>query len=596
MFNVGKPLPSRLSGAYQGVEAGMQGAGKGQKRALRKRTRGKTDRNSQEPGPSSSKIEEIEEIDGSDTEPCGGVMSGSGDESDTDSEGSLVVPTKIRKRGRPPTTGDHLMAQKKREHKREIRMLREERRALKEIMDPRVLPRPYMRDSTPERELRDQFLSMAPERIAANMLDSIKIVEKVARRSKNLKGTYVKELVNSTNALRAAVMAFTQKAAASTQEATIPEKSRGENGGLRERVRGLESQLAKAESEKAKAEDKSRPGQEEAEMQLDVGEAETLPPPAPKITEAKRPVVIIKRIEPFKGAVKVLRPEVQGRKKEMGESREEAMEGGNVQTPSQEEQGQGRGEEAPSRGEKADDRDVSRQTRSDRKKGGKSGGRVDEAKGTSTKPDKEMPKPQRVPRQAQTKTLQKEEQLREKKADPPQRKGNYAEAAKKPAKRAQPAEGNSAPQRPKGSNEAKNAPKRKEAATQPAAGKGRGPEQRNRRTPRSEAVSIMFPAGEFAQGMRDIRSKVNLDELGIGPLKQRKALTGALILEVAGADKLEKANLLAEHIRKAVGNKEGVRQTVQDGRDLHQGPGRVGDASRTPGGDSQSWRMRRGGG
>ncbi|XP_011859025.1 PREDICTED: neurofilament heavy polypeptide-like [Vollenhovia emeryi] len=353
----------------------------------------------------------------------------------------------------------------------------------------------------------------------------------------------------------AAVMAFTQKAAASTQEATIPEKSRGENGGLRERVRSLESQLAKAESEKAKAEDKSRPGQEEAEMELDVGEAETLPPPVPKITEAKRPVVIIKRIEPFKEAVKVLRPEVQGRKKEMGESREEAMEGirqvmegisisaitsetdpasmrGKLEDVILRCQGvmsrlpvrknKDKDEERKPHPEEKKADDVSRQTRSDRKKGGKSGGRVDEAKGTSTKPDKEMPKPQRVPRQAQTKTLQKEEQLREKKADPPQRKGNYAEAAKKPAKRAQPAERKSAPQRPKGSNEVKNAPKRKEAATQPA-GKGRGPEQRNRRTPRSEAVSIMFPAREFAQGMRDIRSKVNLDELGIGPLKQRKA-------------------------------------------------------------------------
>ncbi|XP_011859823.1 PREDICTED: uncharacterized protein LOC105557249 [Vollenhovia emeryi] len=212
---------------------------------------------------------------------------------------------------------------------------------------------------------------------------------------------------------------------------------------------------------------------------------------------------------------------------------------------------------------KADDRDVSRQTRSDRKKRGKSGNRAEEAKGAPTKPDnkEEMPKPQRVPRQAQTKTLQKKEQPREKQETPLQRRGTYAEAAKKPAKRVQPADGKSAPQKSKGSNEGKNAPMKKEAATQPATDKGRGSDQRKRRTPRSEAVSIMFPAGEFAQGMRDIQSKINLDELGIGPLKQRKALTGALILEVAGDKKMEKANLLAEHIRKAVGNKEGVRVT-----------------------------------
>ncbi|XP_011884103.1 PREDICTED: actin cytoskeleton-regulatory complex protein pan1-like [Vollenhovia emeryi] len=570
--------------AAKGADKGTSASTKGEvRRAPRKRTRGGTAQDSQEPGTSYVEKKTVDKgvLEGSDTEVNITEVS-----SESDSEGSFV-PAKIRKRGRPPTTGVHLMAQKRQEHRKEIRKLQEEKRALMEILDPRVLPRSRMRDTTPERELNRQFLDMTAERIASNMYESIDVVEKVARRSSHLKGTFVKALVNSSNTLRAAVMAFVRKATVS-REGTATHEEEDVSRGLREKVRELENQLAEAECKKVQEEaekNKSRPGQSDEGMELDAEELETPPPLAPVTTTFKKPVVVIKRMEPFKGAVKVLRPEVRGRTKEIEEDREEAMsgarrvmEGISIDTIAKEEdptlmraklediilrcqgvlsrlpvkEGKGEGKVA--------DRAVPRLTPPDKGRGG-SRGRAERTKGASTKPDnKEMPKQQRTSRQMQAKVPQKEEQPKAvKKADPPQRRETYAEAAKKPARRTQPEVGKRAPsQGPKGRKEGKNAPRKGEAETQPAADK-RSPKQAKRRTPRSEAVAISFPAGEFAQGMREIRSKIDLDKLGIGPLKQRKALTGALILEVAGEKKTEKANLLAEQIRKAVGNKEGVR-------------------------------------
>jgi len=58
--------------------------------------------------------------------------------------------------------------------------------------------------------------------------------------------------------------------------------------------------------------------------------------------------------------------------------------------------------------------------------------------------------------------------------------------------------------------------------------------------------------------MRAAREKIPLEQLGITELRPRRALTGALILEVVGDKEGVKANSLAERLSEALAGKEGV--------------------------------------
>ncbi|XP_011858731.1 PREDICTED: uncharacterized protein LOC105556255 [Vollenhovia emeryi] len=83
----------------------------------------------------------------------------------------------------------------------------------------------------------------------------------------------------------------------------------------------------------------------------------------------------------------------------------------------------------------------------------------------------------------------------------------------------------------------------------------------SQRNPRTQAVTLTFPQGTYGEGMRLIKSHINLKELGIDALKPRRAQTGAIILEVTGENAKEKADCLAEKMRAVVGGKEGVKIT-----------------------------------
>lgn len=61
--------------------------------------------------------------------------------------------------------------------------------------------------------------------------------------------------------------------------------------------------------------------------------------------------------------------------------------------------------------------------------------------------------------------------------------------------------------------------------------------------------------------MREAREKINLANLDIGPVRPRRAATGALHLEIAGDDREGKADTLAAHLKTVLAGKEGVRVT-----------------------------------
>lgn len=79
------------------------------------------------------------------------------------------------------------------------------------------------------------------------------------------------------------------------------------------------------------------------------------------------------------------------------------------------------------------------------------------------------------------------------------------------------------------------------------------------KVPRSEAVSILCPEGRYQETMREIRSSVALDSLGIGDLKVKRALTGALTYEVWGEESGPKADAVAARIEEVVGGRPGYR-------------------------------------
>lgn len=80
-----------------------------------------------------------------------------------------------------------------------------------------------------------------------------------------------------------------------------------------------------------------------------------------------------------------------------------------------------------------------------------------------------------------------------------------------------------------------------------------------RRPPRTAAVTLTCPPDSYALAMRKVREKIQLEDLGIEALKPRKAVTGALILEIQGPDGKNKARALKEKIEEALQEVEGAK-------------------------------------
>ncbi|XP_032687482.1 uncharacterized protein LOC116851798 [Odontomachus brunneus] len=59
--------------------------------------------------------------------------------------------------------------------------------------------------------------------------------------------------------------------------------------------------------------------------------------------------------------------------------------------------------------------------------------------------------------------------------------------------------------------------------------------------------------------MRRARSQINLEELGIGDLRTRKAVTGALVLEIPGFEGHARADALANRMSALFADKKDVR-------------------------------------
>lgn len=100
-----------------------------------------------------------------------------------------------------------------------------------------------------------------------------------------------------------------------------------------------------------------------------------------------------------------------------------------------------------------------------------------------------------------------------------------------------------------------NGSKGKGTASPREAQNGKAP---RRRLPRAAAVTLTCPPDTYSEAMRTVRDKINLEDLDIPALRPKKAVTGAIILEIPGPNGAEKAAILKEKME-ALSGMEGVK-------------------------------------
>lgn len=94
-----------------------------------------------------------------------------------------------------------------------------------------------------------------------------------------------------------------------------------------------------------------------------------------------------------------------------------------------------------------------------------------------------------------------------------------------------------------------------------------------RRTPRTAAITLKKEEGieSYAQMLRKAREKISLTEMDINNTKIRHAITGSLIIEVAGPDNNNKADKLAEKLRTVLAGEATIARPVKTGEMLMRG-------------------------
>ncbi|XP_011878447.1 PREDICTED: neurofilament medium polypeptide-like [Vollenhovia emeryi] len=538
------------------------------------------------PGPrSSKKIIDIPLPDSewSDTE----VENKEDDVSHSDSEDSSTSSVdyrtgKRKKRGRPLKTGEGYKRKKKEQVKREIRLLKGEKKALEEVANPKVAPR----SATPEKETIRRMESLSQEEMAAEMLENINVVVKVAERSSNLKGTYVRDLKASSATLRAAATVVATKA-------TGPNSAASEEiERWKERVRSLENQVEKLtallQEERAARIAAERKAERETATVEEVTMVEKMPEvglemhdvwqgtsyssqASARAQEQRKPKAQGRKQEAAKREIAdrsddtVRRPKLRGVRKVLEDPPvEDAMEGIRrvMEGVSIKEVVCGDSEKVKRNLENLITRCQGALSRIPTGKG-ETGKRlpvvtsVEEMKNKVRLRARETAA-QIVRKSKETKPKEEKKPSKEDKRTPALAKPttSWAEVVRKGRKK---------PEKKEPNPVAKTGKPATTATIKGAEKKGQK-EQPKRRSPKTAAVAISFPEGQAAEGMRFLRSQIKLEDLGIDKVKSRKALNGATLLEISGgAEAKVRADALATTI-KTVGEGKGVKVTRPEKR------------------------------
>lgn len=98
------------------------------------------------------------------------------------------------------------------------------------------------------------------------------------------------------------------------------------------------------------------------------------------------------------------------------------------------------------------------------------------------------------------------------------------------------------------------------AMTATVGGETKSKKPRRRVPPRTAAIVLTCPAGQYAETMAEVRAKIKLSEVGIqNGITTRTAATGALLIEVPRSENGPKADAPWPHVCARLKDKEGVR-------------------------------------
>ncbi|XP_011871492.1 PREDICTED: neurofilament heavy polypeptide-like [Vollenhovia emeryi] len=584
------------AGSSKGTKGGGSAEPQGETRregvsVLAKRTRNR-------PGPrSSKKIQDlpIPDSDWSDME----EEDREDDVPHTDSEESSIssvdhITRKRKRKGRPPKPFEGIK-RKKEQCIREIRLLKAEKKALEEVVNPKVAPR----SATPEKETIRRMESLSQEEMAAEMLENINVVVKVAERSSNLKGTYVRDLKASSATLRAAATVVATKSAGPNSTASEEiERWKARVRSLEDQVEKLTALLQEERAARIAAEKKAEREMDTVEKMATVEEMPEVVLEMPDVRQGAnhssqasaraqdqgKPVKLAKQEKPKAQGRKqeaakrgkletadrsddtVHRPMLRGERKALEDPPEEdAMEGIRrvMEGVSIKEVVCGDSNKVKRNLENLITRCQGALSRIPKGKG-ESGKRLPVVTSMEEVKDKVRLRARetaaRIVRSNKETKMPKEEKKpsKEEKRTPALAKptASWAEVVRKGRKK---------PVNKEQSPVAKSGKPVTAATTNGAEKKGQK-EQLKRRSPKTAAVAISFPEGQAAEGMRFLRSQIKLEDLGIDKVKSRKALNGATLLEISGgAEAKEKADTLATKI-KTVGEGKGVKVTRPEKR------------------------------
>lgn len=491
---------------------------------------------------------------------------------------------KKRKRGRPVTTGDYERLKARRAEEQERREEEEER----EILDPSTPmtnSQAWSRLDSKVAEYLEDMREASLVDITAQTLDCAMVLKKIAVRFKNMKGTVKKEIADAACLMQAALHTLAIRAPVS-DTATAPEDRETEVEALRREIRELREdnirlqgeirthiemgkkkaprmlppEGASAKREKKEEEETMHPPTEEVGMEVDPSQGD---PPAPE--PIMRP--------PIKGVQKRLQIDYPvGVESEVSRKAYDAITEGIEKLLRKRSRLTNSCQPSPALNHPAKD--------------SQSAAALANAKvvvpARSERGRKDVPRGKAAPKGAPNLGKKKEKgktgpnnTAKDRKMAsseptplPPQTPSNSQETSwakvvgRKERKKGGPATTPQATNPPpvKSSGSKKTSPplaQREKGSAQRSAGPGA--KAKARKAPRTAAVTITCPEGQYAETISLARQKINLSELGIEGVRARKAATGALVYEIPGEGKKEKADLFARKLQEVLQDREGVR-------------------------------------
>ncbi|CAK9815590.1 hypothetical protein ANTPLA_LOCUS8712 [Anthophora plagiata] len=472
-------------------------------------------------------------------------------DADTDGSDMLFDPLHKRKRGRPTTTGEYAgLAAAKRQYLELAASVEKMEKAAEAEKAAGDTPGPS-RSAKPlpeEEEIAESLRQLPTGDIAAQVLDHLKEVERIAGTSRNLQGVFVRRLRLAARTVAAATTEVVKRTESSGPTPFLE----ADNARLRCKVEDLEAQVNKLRAEVEASRARRRATSPEVGTRK-----ETTPPRAsrdrggvsiPPTTRGSvrraaqieesakhapsrpdRDQSLINKIGSLvEGKLEAFRREVLGRGQGL---RPLGLRRGVLQATTQ----------SGTEGERSDAPQRILQKKKKKKNKRISGGV------TATETEEELPPPRRQKPKGVNPRAQTSGGASASEAGPRETWATVVgrKAAKKKKAFAPPI--SKAPD--------------KGATTVGGAGGKAGPaktsppRKRLGRVPRTAAVSLTVPPGgsvSYAQALASAREKINLAEVGITEVRPKRAVTGGLLLQIPGPEGAAKADALASKLKEAL--------------------------------------------